>query len=100
MRLLPFRKGPKKIFLNYSRFREERVHVIHNGIDLNEFRKVESHEVLTRFGIPHGKPYLLFVGRITRQKGIIYLLEALSYLDPDFPVVLCASSPDTPGDRP
>ena len=75
---------------------EERVHVIHNGIDLHEFKKVDSFEVLNRYGIPTHTPYLLFVGRITRQKGIIYLLEALHHLDPDFPVVLCASSPDTP----
>ena len=89
-------EGTKKDILKLFEVQEERVHVIHNGIDLNEFRKVESHEVLTRFGIPLGRPYLLFVGRITRQKGIVHLLEALSYVDPDFPVVLCASSPDTP----
>ena len=89
-------QGTKDDILKLFQVPEERVHVIHNGIDLNEFKKVESHEVLTRYGIPTGKPYVLFVGRITRQKGIVYLLKALSYLDPDFPVVLCASSPDTP----
>ncbi len=89
-------QGTKADILKLFDVQEQRVHVIHNGIDLHEFTKVESHEVLPRYGIPPGQPYVLFVGRITRQKGIIYLLKALSYLDPDIPVVLCASSPDTP----
>lgn len=89
-------EGTKADILKLFAVPEERVHVIHNGIDLQEFRKVDSHAVLTRYGIHTGKPYVLFVGRITRQKGIIYLLKALSHLDSDFPVVLCASSPDTP----
>jgi len=89
-------QGTKDDILKLFQVQEERVHVIHNGIDLQEFKKVDSHEVLTRYNIPTGHPYVLFVGRITRQKGIMYLLKALSYLDHEFPVVLCASSPDTP----
>jgi alpha-maltose-1-phosphate synthase len=73
-----------------------RVHVIHNGIDLEEYHKVSSTEALRRHGIDPGKPYLLFVGRITRQKGIVYLVRAISYMDPDFQIVLCAGAPDTP----
>jgi starch synthase len=73
-----------------------RVHVIHNGVDLEEYRKVSSTEALTRHGINPGKPYLLFVGRITRQKGIVYLVRAIPYMDPDFQIVLCAGAPDTP----
>ncbi len=73
-----------------------RVHVIHNGVDPEEYLKVSSTEALRRHGIDPGKPYLLFVGRITRQKGIIYLVRAISYLDPDFQIVLCAGAPDTP----
>ena len=73
-----------------------RVHVIHNGIDLKEYRKVSSTEALRRHGIDPGKPYLLFVGRITRQKGIVYLVRAIPYMDPDFQIVLCAGAPDTP----
>jgi alpha-maltose-1-phosphate synthase len=73
-----------------------RVHVIHNGIDLEEYRKVSSTEALRRHGIDPGKPYLLFVGRITRQKGIVYLVRAIPYMDPDFQIVLCAGAPDTP----
>jgi alpha-maltose-1-phosphate synthase len=73
-----------------------RVHVLHNGIDLEEYRKVSSTEALRRHGIDPGKPYLLFVGRITRQKGIVYLVRAIPYMDPDFQIVLCAGAPDTP----
>jgi glycogen synthase len=72
----------------------ERLHVIYNGIDLEEYRKVESIAALTRYGIE--KPFLLFVGRITRQKGIIHLVRAIQYLDPGFQIVLCAGAPDTP----
>ena len=73
-----------------------RVHVIHNGIDVKEYRKVTSTAALKRHGIDPNKAYLLFVGRITRQKGIIYLVRAIQYMDPDFQVVLCAGAPDTP----
>jgi alpha-maltose-1-phosphate synthase len=73
-----------------------RLHVIHNGIDLEEYHKVRSTEAFERHGIDPRKPYLLFVGRITRQKGIIYLVRAIPYMDPDFQIVLCAGAPDTP----
>ncbi|MGD9853009.1 MAG: glycogen synthase [Nitrospirales bacterium] len=89
-------EGAKADVLKYFQVPEERVHVIHNGIDLKEFHKVETHDALTRYGIPVDQPYVLFVGRITRQKGIQYLIQALHYIDPDIPVVLCAGSPDTP----
>jgi alpha-maltose-1-phosphate synthase len=72
----------------------ERLHVIYNGIDLEEYRKTESTAALTRHGIR--KPYVLFVGRITRQKGIIHLVRAIQYMDPGFQIVLCAGAPDTP----
>jgi glycogen synthase len=73
-----------------------RVHVIHNGIDLQEYRRVDATDALVRDGIDPNKPYLLFVGRITRQKGIIHLVRAIPFMDPDFPIVLCAGAPDTP----
>jgi glycogen synthase len=72
----------------------ERLHVIHNGIDLEEYRRTESTAALTRYGIK--KPFVLFVGRITRQKGIIHLVRAVQHMDPGFQVVLCAGAPDTP----
>jgi starch synthase len=73
-----------------------RVHVIHNGIDLEEYRERRDESVLRRHGIDPAQPYVLFVGRITRQKGIIHLVRALKHLDPGFQVVLCAGAPDTP----
>lgn len=75
---------------------EDRLKVIYNGIDTDEFKRVESTENIKRFGFDPAKPYLLFVGRITRQKGIIHLVNAIRYLNPDIPVVLCAGAPDTP----
>jgi len=74
----------------------ERVHIIHNGIDPNEYRPVESRDALIRYGIDPEKPYVLFVGRITRQKGIIHLVNAIPAIDPALQVVLCAGAPDTP----
>ena len=73
-----------------------RVHVIHNGIDLNEYRKIDSTGALKRYGIDPAKPYLLFVGRITRQKGFQHLVRAIQFMDRDFQIVLCAAAPDTP----
>jgi alpha-maltose-1-phosphate synthase len=73
-----------------------RVRVIHNGIDLEEYSRVDSTDALKRHGINPEEPYLLFVGRITRQKGIIYLVRAIQFMDPGFQIVLCAGAPDTP----
>ncbi|HET9857626.1 MAG TPA: glycogen synthase [Chthoniobacterales bacterium] len=74
----------------------KRVHVIHNGIDPDEYRRVGATDALIRDGVDPKKPYLLFVGRITRQKGIVHLVRAIPFMDPDFPIVLCAGAPDTP----
>ncbi len=74
----------------------ERLHIIHNGIDLEEYRKVESTDALRHCGIDPAKPYLLFVGRITRQKGIVHLVRAIQHMDRGFQIVLCAGAPDTP----
>ena len=73
----------------------DRLHVIYNGIDLEEYRKTESTAALTKYGIDPGKPFLLFVGRITRQKGIMHLVRAIEFMDPGFQIVLCAGAPDT-----
>jgi starch synthase len=72
----------------------DRLHVIHNGIDLEEYRKTDSMAALAKYGIE--KPFLLFVGRITRQKGIVHLVRAIEHMDAGFQVVLCAGAPDTP----
>ncbi len=73
----------------------ERIRVIPNGIDLNEYRPTPDDAVLRRYGVDPAVPYLLFVGRITRQKGIIHLVRALQHLQPGIQVVLCAGAPDT-----
>src|SRR5438477_10339671 len=73
-----------------------RVHVIHNGVDLDQYRKVGSTDALQRHGIDPNEPYLLFVGRITRQKGIVHLVRAIQFMDRNFQIVLCAAAPDTP----
>jgi glycogen synthase len=74
-----------------------RAHVIHNGIDLNQYRKVDSTAALKRYGIDPNRPYVLFVGRITRQKGFQHLIRAIPFMERDFQIVLCAAAPDTPG---
>ena len=74
----------------------ERVHVIYNGIDPFEYKKTTQTEALVRYGVDPAQPYVLFVGRITRQKGIIHLVNAIPGIDPSLQVVLCAGAPDTP----
>ena len=74
----------------------EVVHVVHNGIDTQAYRKVEEVDALVNHGVDPDRPYVLFVGRITRQKGIAHLLRAAQQFDDSVPLVLCAASPDTP----
>ncbi len=73
-----------------------RVPVIPNGIDTDEYQPVAAPDVMERFKIDPEKPYVLFVGRMTRQKGLLYLLKAADRIDPDIQIVLCAGESDTP----
>ena len=73
----------------------DRVRTIHNGIDLSEYKPTPNQAVLAKHGIDPEKPFVLFVGRITRQKGIIHLVDAVKYIRPGVQVVLCAGAPDT-----
>jgi len=73
-----------------------RIRIIYNGIDPEEYYPRKANDQLAKNGIDPDKPFILFVGRIARQKGIIHLVNAIKYLDPGFQVVLCAGAPDTP----
>ena len=72
-----------------------RVHVIYNGIDSEEYKPDPGTDVLERHGIDPDRPSVVFVGRITRQKGVEHLLEAARSFDPAAQLVLCAGAPDT-----
>jgi alpha-maltose-1-phosphate synthase len=74
----------------------ERVRVIHNGIDTSEYRPDPATDVLDRYGVDPGRPAVIFVGRVTRQKGLPVLLRAASAIDPDAQLVICAGQADTP----
>lgn len=82
--------------LNNFNVDAEKVKVIYNGINLQEYVVTDKVSTLEKYGIDQSKPFVLFVGRITRQKGIIHLVNAIKYIDPDTQIVLCAGAPDTP----
>ena len=89
-------QGTKDDVLRLFDVRPERVHIIHNGIDLDLYRPATATDALERHGVNPRLPFVLFVGRVTRQKGIIHLVRAIRYLDAKAQVVLCAGAPDTP----
>jgi starch synthase len=72
-----------------------KVHVIHNGIDTEMYAPTASDDALDRYGIDRSRPSVIFVGRITRQKGVNHLLAAADKFDPEIQLVLCAGAPDT-----
>ena len=80
----------------YPEIDANRIHVIHNGVDLDEYRKTSDTTALIEHGVDPSLPYVLFVGRITRQKGVTHLVDAIPHLPPRTQVVLCAGAPDTP----
>ena len=80
----------------YPEIAPERVRVIRNGIDTAEYSPDQKTDVLERHGIDLSRPYVIFVGRITRQKGVPVLLRAAASLDPSAQLVLCAGAADTP----
>ena len=89
-------QGTREDVLRLFDVRPERVHVIHNGIDPDFYHPDPATDALERHGVDPSVPYVLFVGRITRQKGIVHLARAIRHLDPGVGVVLCAGQPDTP----
>ena len=88
-------EGTKADVLKHFDVAPDKVHVIYNGIDTEEYQPVDPAPALEKYGIPDDKPFVLFVGRITRQKGIIHLVEAIRHMDEGYDVVLCAGAPDT-----
>ncbi len=93
--LIAVSKETKEDVLKYFDVDEKKVKVIYNGINLEEYVVTDETSTLERYGIDRSKPYVLFVGRITRQKGIIHLVNAIKYIHPDTQIVLCAGAPDT-----
>jgi len=88
-------EGMKQDILRLFDIDSDRIKVIYNGIDTNEFKQTFNEDILVKYGINPSIPYILFVGRIARQKGIIHLVNAIKYINPDVQIVLCAGAPDT-----
>ena len=84
------------ILRSYPSIDPARVQVVHNGIDLSRWTRIEAPDVVRGLGIDPDRPSVVFVGRITRQKGLPYLLAAAKLLPPEVQLVLCAGAPDTP----
>jgi len=86
----------RDILRSYPALDESRVEVVYNGIDLEVWKPNPNEEVIRGLGIDPNRPSVVFVGRITRQKGLPYLLRAAALLPPEVQLVLCAGAPDTP----
>ena len=93
--LIAVSEETKEDVLKYFNVDESKIHVIYNGINLQQYITTSETSTLDEYGINKTKPYVLFVGRITRQKGIIHLVNAIKYIDPDTQIILCAGAPDT-----
>ena len=88
-------KETKEDVLKYFNVDKNKIRVIYNGINLEEYQTTKEIATLIEYGINPEKPFVLFVGRITRQKGIIHLVNAIKYIDEETQIVLCAGAPDT-----
>ncbi|WP_434811545.1 glycogen synthase [Microbacterium sp. bgisy189] len=86
----------KDILRSYPSLDPDKVRVIYNGIDIDSWRPVDDPALLAAHGIDPTRPSVVFVGRITRQKGLPYFLRAAELLPPEVQIVLCAGAPDTP----
>ena len=84
------------ILRSYPHVDPARVRTVHNGIDVSQWDHDPNTDVLTEYGIAPGRPSVVFVGRVTRQKGVPYLLRAALQLPPEVQLVLCAGAADTP----
>ena len=84
------------VLSSYPAVDPAKIHVIYNGIDAEQYAPDPATDVIERYGVDTSRPSVVFVGRITRQKGVPVLLRAAAHLDPDVQLVLCAGAPDTP----
>ncbi|MGX1702409.1 glycogen synthase [Microbacterium sp. NPDC055357] len=84
------------ILRSYPALDAAKVHVVYNGIDVEGWHPVDDPALLAELGVDASRPSVVFVGRITRQKGLPYFLRAAQLLPPDVQIILCAGAPDTP----
>ncbi len=89
-------EGTRQDVLRLFDVSPDRVRVIYNGIDTTLYHPVEAVDTLLAHGVDPERPYVLFVGRVTRQKGIVHLVRAIPEIDRSAQIVLCAGQPDTP----
>ncbi|MBO0705442.1 MAG: glycogen synthase, partial [Candidatus Dormibacteraeota bacterium] len=95
--LIAVSKGMRRDVLDcYPEIDPGRVYVVHNGVDPDVYRPQPNADTLRRYGVDPDRPYVLFLGRVTRQKGLQHLLAAALQLPPRFQLVVCAGSADTP----
>jgi len=95
-RIIAVSRAMKSDIIDLYDVGKAKVQVIHNGIDTDMYRQIRNPAVFNKYGIESDKPFVLFVGRVTRQKGIVHLLRAMHHLETDCQTVLCADAPDTP----
>ena len=84
------------VLASYTDLDPDRVHVVKNGIDPDEFKPDQGTDVVDALGVDRDRPLVVFVGRITRQKGLVHLVRAAKAFDPDTQLLLLAGAPDTP----
>lgn len=88
-------EGTKEDVLAHFDVDPARIKVIYNGINVEQYKPTPETSALVRYGVDPASPFVLFVGRITRQKGIVHLVNAIQHINPDVQIVLCAGAPDT-----
>ena len=95
-RIIAVSSAMKQNIIDLYEIPARRIEVIYNGIDPAHYHRVDRPDVAAAYGIDPSRPYILFVGRVTRQKGILHLVNALPMLEKGVQAVLCAGAPDTP----
>lgn len=88
-------QGTRQDILDHFDIDPAKISVIYNGINVDQYRRTSETSALEKYGVDPARPIVLFVGRITRQKGIVHLVNAVKHISRDAQVVLCAGAPDT-----